>query len=337
MEKLSFNQPLLVKKSPVVIVKNFLVLQLTAVAVFFLSGVLIDYGEIYKHLPGANSLSFHIAEAIGIFVLETALIFYIFFAWYKEYYDIRADKIIYGRGIMFRQKTVIPLKAVSAVNYRQGPLGRLTKYGAVELVDNNGAKIAVMNHIPEPQQYAEFVVSLKDSLKYTDSIDSDFSIESILSKGEHSQLEFKTSFRWDMHQNKVNKNLEKAVMKTIAAFLNSGSGQLLIGVNDSGSVIGLENDFRSLPKPNADGFQNHFTNVFHTMIGPEFRRFVRLTFHEFENEICCLISVFPSDRPAYLKLDNGEEFYIRTGNGTTALKLSEAASYIDSRWKVKLL
>ena len=120
MDRFGYNQPFLVKKSPVVIVKNFIVLQMAAVAVFFLSGILLDYGEIYEHLPFSTSFSFHIAEAIGLFTVETALIFYIFFRWYKEYYDIKADKIIYSRGIIFRRRTVVPLNTISTVNYWLG-------------------------------------------------------------------------------------------------------------------------------------------------------------------------------------------------------------------------
>ena len=335
MDKLGFNQPLLVKKSPVVIAKTFIVLQLAAVSVFFLSGVLIDYGEIYKHLPIVGSLSFHIAEAIGIFLTETVIVFFIFFRWYKEYYDIKLDKIIYGRGIIFRLKTAIPIRSVHSVSYRQGPLGRLTKYGSVYLTDSNGKRFAVLDHIPEPQKYTELIVSLKEQLQETNGGSAGtISIEDLISRGEHHRLEFKTSFRWDDRQNKVNKNLEKAAMKT---FINSGGGQLLIGVDDSGSVIGLEKDYKSLPKPNSDGFHNHFTNVFHMMIGPEFRQFVKLTFHKTGDKEYCLIQTASGDRPAYLKFDEQEEFYIRTGNGTTALKLSEASSYIDSRWKTRLL
>src|SRR3989344_3568968 len=121
MNGFGYNQPFLVKKSPVVIVKNFIVLQMTAIAVFFLSGILIDYGEVYEHLPLPRSFSFHIAEAIGLFLLETILVFYIFFRWYKEYYDIREDKIVHGRGIVFRRRTVMSLASINSISYWQGP------------------------------------------------------------------------------------------------------------------------------------------------------------------------------------------------------------------------
>jgi membrane protein YdbS with pleckstrin-like domain len=331
-----FSNQTIVKKSPVVIVKNFIVLQMTAIAVFFLSGILIDYGEIYEHLPLPRSFSFHIAEAIGLFLLETVLVFYIFFRWYKEYYDIREDKIVHSRGIVFRRKTVIPLATISSVGYWQGPLGKLTKYGNIELKEKNSGQNFVIDHVPEPQYYVEYLVKLKNSIDPR-NLEEGKSLEEILYNGEHERLEFKESFRWDANQGKVNKNLEKAVMKTIVAFLNSGGGRLLIGVNDSNNIVGLVNDYKSLPRSNADGFQNHFTNVFNGMVGPEFRQFVELSFPKIENGECCLVRVMPGDKPAYLKMDSNEEFFIRTGNGTTSLRLSEATSYIDSHWKGKLL
>ena len=336
MDRFSHSQPLLVRKSPVVIVKTFMVLQMTAVAVFFLAGVLADYGEIYTNLPFSNSLSFHIAEIIGIFMLETILVFYIFFSWHKEYYNIQRDEIIHTEGLIFRKRSVIPISAIYSINYKQGPLGRLTKYGHIELKESSSGKSVILDNIPEPQQYVELITHLKNSLQKIRNY-PDQSLRKVIAEGEHEGLEFKTSFRWDFHQNKVNKNLEKSVMKTIVAFLNSDGGELVIGVDDGGKVVGLESDFKSLPKTNADGFQNHFTNVFHTMVGPEFRQFIELSFYDIDNRSCCLVRVLPANRPTYLKLDNEEEFYIRTGNGTTGLKLSEAAAYADSHWRGKLL
>ena len=255
---------------------------------------------------------------------------------HKEYYSIQRDQITHAEGIIFRKKSTTPIGAIYSVDYRQGPLGRLTKYGHIELRESNSGKPIILDNIPEPQQYVELITNLKNNIQKTGN-HVNKPLRKIIAEGEHEGLEFKTSFRWDIHQDKVNKNLEKAVMKTIVAFLNSEGGRLVIGIDDTGKIVGLENDFKSLPKSNTDGFQNHFTNVFHTMIGPEFRQFIELTFHEVDDKNCCLISVLSANRPTYLKLDDQEEFYIRTGNGTTGLKLSEAASYVDSHWRGKLI
>ncbi len=157
-------------------------------------------------------------------------------------------------------------------------------------------------------------------------------LEEMLRSGEHERLEFKTSFRWDDHRKQINKELEKTVMKTAAAFLNSDGGHLLIGVDDQGRSLGLEKDFASLPKKDADGFENHFNNIFNQMIGPEFRRLVQLSFENVSDKKICLVRVEPSHRPAYLKNGNSEDFYIRTGNVTTPLKMSEVTAYLSS-WR----
>jgi hypothetical protein len=49
----------------------------------------------------------------------------------------------------------------------------------------------------------------------------------LISQGESSQLEFKSSARWDLRENKKNKAMEQIILKTVAAFLNSQGGTLL--------------------------------------------------------------------------------------------------------------
>ena len=161
-------------------------------------------------------------------------------------------------------------------------------------------------------------------------------VKEMMDSGEHEKLEFKTSLRWDTQRQQVNKELEKTIMKTVAAFLNSGGGYLLIGVDDKGQPMGLENDFASLPKSSADGFENHFNNLFNNMIGPEYRQWVRLDFSRVgDSKTICRVSVEQSHKPVYLKTGNGEDFYIRTGNVTTPLKMSEVATYISSWRRLK--
>lgn len=333
-----YDKQTIIKKSPIIIIKNFIALQVAAVGLFFLAGVLADFGELYANLPFSERISFRIVEMAGIFGFETVLIFYIFFRWFKEYYEVEEEKIIYGRGIIFRKKTVVPLKSVHSIDYRQSPLGRLTKYGSIELKNGDLKNILILNDIPEPQKYSELIAKLKNQTKTENISDQEtVSLDKLIADGEGERLEFKSSLRWDDHQGRVNKNLEKATMKTIAAFMNSRGGRIIIGVNDSGDTIGLENDYRSLPKSNSDGFHNHFTNIFHSMLGAELRQFVSLSFYNISDKEICLINVRPSNKPAYLRIEENEEFYIRTGNGTTSLKLSEATSYVDSHWKGRLL
>ncbi len=331
------TKSIIVKKSPIVIVKNFILLQIGAVGAFFVAAALANYAAIYRTLIISHFISFHVAESIFIFSAETAIVFFIFFRWYKEYFQIRDGEIVHARGILYRNRILIPLESIISVSYHQGPLGKLTKYGTIELTSGNTNKKIRLRDIPDPGEFIELILKAKKVLasknpKEAVSLDAKANILELLSKDEHENLEFKSTFRWDMRQNAVNKVLEKSVMKTITAFLNSQGGHLVIGVDDNKTIIGLASDYGSLIRKDADGFENHFTQVFHNMIGAEFRQFIKLNWSQIDGKECCVVSVLPSRKPAYLKNDNnGEEFYIRTGNGTTSLKLSEANAYIDSR------
>ena len=128
-------------------------------------------------------------------------------------------------------------------------------------------------------------------------------------------------------------------MKTIAAFLNSGGGFLVIGLDDSRKPLGLHYDYQTIQRKDSDGFENHFTQIFNSMIGPEFRHLVKLWFYEVDgstlltiNYDVCIIQVALSHKPVYLKLNDSERFYIRTGNIVTDLKFSEVEEYARSRW-----
>lgn len=47
------------------------------------------------------------------------------------------------------------------------------------------------------------------------------SVDRLLQEGENEDVEFKASLRWDYRERKVNKELEYAIAKTIAGFMNS--------------------------------------------------------------------------------------------------------------------
>ncbi len=165
------------------------------------------------------------------------------------------------------------------------------------------------------------------------SIHEEPDIKDIIRAGEHEQLEFKTTFRWDVKRDQVSKDIERGVMKTITAFLNSAGGTLVIGVDDQHQIFGLESDMASLTKQNHDGFENHFNNLFVSMIGPEFRQYVKLSFHYLGDKSVSLVKVDQAHRPAYLKTEKGEDFFIRTGNATTSLRVSQVAPYISAQWR----
>ena len=80
-------------------------------------------------------------------------------------------------------------------------------------------------------------------------------IAEVAKHGESDSLEFKSSARWNMRAGKRDDAMETVIAKTVAAFMNSGGGTLLIGVDDDGRLIGLGPDYATLKTPDADRFE----------------------------------------------------------------------------------
>ena len=65
-------------------------------------------------------------------------------------------------------------------------------------------------------------------------------VDELIENDEDFAVEFKSTARWDLREGKPNKAMEDAVVKTVAGFLNTDGGTLLIGVGADRAVVGLE-------------------------------------------------------------------------------------------------
>ncbi len=150
-------------------------------------------------------------------------------------------------------------------------------------------------------------------------------IVELISKGESGYVEFKSTLRWDMRKNCVNKELEHAIVKEISGFLNTEGGVLLIGVSDDGKILGLKKDYKSLGKKDKDGFQLKLVEIVSNHIANEFVDYWRIKFLSVENKEICVVEVDKSPEPVYTKRRNmkDKDFFIRKGSSTRPLSRSE--------------
>ncbi|MEK9183757.1 MAG: RNA-binding domain-containing protein, partial [Patescibacteria group bacterium] len=269
------NKAIVIKKSPVIIIRNLLVLQFLVIGFYFLAGILANYGELYEQFTFGQGVSYEIAKNLFIAIGESFLIALIFLRWFFTTYSVYPEMIIKEWGIVFKKRRTTPLEKPVSVSCHFSPLAKIFRYGTI-IINKNIS----INHVPDPENYCELILEQQQD-------ESAEKLEDLIQSREHEKLEFKTSFRWDARENKVNKALEKMTIKTIAAFLNSGGGNLIIGVDDKGQVLGLDFDYTSLAKKDADGFENHFTNIFKTAIGSEFRNFIKFAFHKIDGKEIC--------------------------------------------------
>lgn len=125
------------------------------------------------------------------------------------------------------------------------------------------------------------------------------SIQEIITLGESISLEFKNSLQWDVRQNQINKNLRRSVLKTIAAFLNSEGGILIIGVEDNSHVFGLENDYATI-NHSKDKFLNLLNTLIGDYIGLDMRPYVDIRIEHIEEHDVCVIEVEKSHKPVFM-------------------------------------
>ncbi|WP_347840941.1 RNA-binding domain-containing protein [uncultured Draconibacterium sp.] len=155
----------------------------------------------------------------------------------------------------------------------------------------------------------------------------------VIDKGENDYIEFKSSLRWDLRLEKLNKNLEKVIVKTISAFLNTDGGMLFIGVADDGNILGLEKDYNTLGKKNRDGFMLTLTNVINNDLGKSVHKYITINIIGIGEKDVCIVNVEKSDRPVFVGKNDNEEFYIRASASSQPLSVKETYAYINSNWK----
>jgi hypothetical protein len=152
--------------------------------------------------------------------------------------------------------------------------------------------------------------------------------------GETATLEFKASLRYNIRANKMDKDIENSVLKTIVAFCNTKGGELLIGVADNKSIMGVEHDgFLS-----EDKFQLHLRNLLMDRIVPSVAEFVEFSMVTIDGKCICQVTCKQSKRQEiWLKPDkNGPElFFVRIGPSSTELQPRQAFAYIREHFEQK--
>ncbi|MFH1290054.1 MAG: ATP-binding protein [Nanoarchaeota archaeon] len=163
---------------------------------------------------------------------------------------------------------------------------------------------------------------------FVERTDSPDEVIGLIKRGEGEKVEFKSTLRTNLSSLEHDKKIENTALKTIAAFLNSEGGNLVVGVSDNGKIEGIEKDaFES-----NDKFLRHFMNLFKERIGNEFLPFIKSELILIEGKYVFLVSCMKSEKPAFLKFGGQEEFYVRVGASTLKIDGSKLIDYIQGKF-----
>jgi hypothetical protein len=157
--------------------------------------------------------------------------------------------------------------------------------------------------------------------------DPETSIYQIIEHGEGPEVEFKSTIRMNLHTKKPGKEIELAWLKSIAAFLNTNGGILLLGVTDSGEITGLDQDVFE----NEDKCKLHFKNLIAQHVGTVLSKYIRFQIVPVKDKTVGVVVCDRSTEPVFLKTNKSEAFYIRNGPSSDELPVSIALNYIKSR------
>ena len=177
-----------------------------------------------------------------------------------------------------------------------------------------------------------------ENLDKTEAVENGTDLKDIILAGENSEVEFKTTLRYDMRENRVNKKLEEVILKTVAAFSNADGGMLIIGVDDDLNTIGLGNDLRTLNNGTKDEFELHLRNLLNQAFGMNFAtNYLAIEFPVLDDVEICTVEIEPGIEPLYSEVidKNGnrdKKFYVRSGNSSREVPLDEVAPYIYQRF-----
>lgn len=150
---------------------------------------------------------------------------------------------------------------------------------------------------------------------------------------ETSEVEFKSSLQVDrkrlLHdpgrpaQDYRSEEVLRSALKTVAAFANSGGGVLYIGVEDDGTVCGLEEDFAAAntKKGDFDGWDLHFRNLIGTRFsdGPALSAYVQTQLFQHVGKSFVRTRIAPKTRLTFLKLGESWELFMRAGTQTNTI------------------
>ena len=129
------------------------------------------------------------------------------------------------------------------------------------------------------------------------------------------------------------KSVTHAVLKSVAAFLNTEGGDLLIGVADDGSIVGTELD----QLESEDKFMRHLAQVVRNGLGDRAGTCIDPNMQIVEGKTVCVVSCQRSPEPVFLPWKGVEsgpdgDFFVRSGPGTVKLPPESAKEYIRTRF-----
>ena len=185
------------------------------------------------------------------------------------------------------------------------------------------------NFALNPIETKTLLPTIESALNAFNQLSAGDKIKSLIRAGESKTLEFKQTFTLDVKTGSRESFISDASLKTVAAFLNTDGGDLLIGVNDKGEVVGVEEEIKKLFGDSNDKYLLHFKNLFKSQIGEQYYPLVNYQLEAVDEHVILHVVCGRSDQEVFV---SGKDFYIRTNPATDRLDGPKQIQYIRKRF-----
>jgi len=163
----------------------------------------------------------------------------------------------------------------------------------------------------------------------------EFTYEDIIRGGERNLVEFKPSLLYNFKTKKASIGVKGIIAKSICAFLNSKGGFLFIGLNDDGTVQGLNYDFSLAEKRSpTDFFMLEFDDMINQFLPLFTKTLISGEIISIDNKLLFVVKVFPStSKPVFMKGQHGKEFWVRwTASKRQYKDIEDITNYCLEHW-----
>ena len=199
---------------------------------------------------------------------------------------------------------------------------------------------------------------LNQKLNYTMDEHSIIDIEELINNPneENHFVEFKTSILWSVNysekQLKETKSIELKkygrtaskfiIAKSIASFLNSDGGHLIVGVkekksNEKNEIVGIESEFFKLEDPCSDGYRRMILDqiikrFFPSEIFHHLNDHLNINFKKIQNTTICHFFIHRSKSKVFINYNNEGHFFIRIDASSRELHGEAIVDYCLKRF-----
>ena len=163
--------------------------------------------------------------------------------------------------------------------------------------------------------------------------DQKLNLLNIISSGETRNTEFKETFSLETKTKNKEKYLIEGKIKTIAGFLNTDGGTLIIGVDDEGRTIGINEEIVLL-HGSDDKYLRAVKDCMRDEIGrANLASYVNFTIETESNKKLLVITCQKSTEPVYSA--DGSFFKVRIGSSNESLKVRDCVQYVNEHFSPK--